>query len=104
MRYVWLLAGLLVLGGPACAQDADETTEARGSASPGGATKERARPTGRRLICQQQSEKKGMRGQVRSDDITVCLAEARLDCLKQAIAAGKRGPERKASIDECMAK
>jgi hypothetical protein len=57
-------------------------------------------PTGKWLTCRTSAQ--ALQGQDRSDQMQLCLEEARLDCLKQAIAQKVVGPQRRDFIKTCM--
>jgi len=56
-------------------------------------------PSGKRMACREATQ--ALTGQVRRDQMQLCLAQARLDCLKQAIDQKIVGPERKDFVKNC---
>lgn len=66
-------------------------------------TENRAALEKKRTSCRQAEAAKGLRGPELSDQVAVCVLEARLACLKQAIEQKIRGPERIAFIRNCLA-
>jgi hypothetical protein len=56
-------------------------------------------PVGKRMACQIASQ--AMTGQEKSDQIQLCMAQARLDCLKQAIDQKIVGPQRREFVKSC---
>jgi hypothetical protein len=56
--------------------------------------------TSKRMACRGASQ--SFTGQDRSDQMQLCMAQARLDCLKQAIDQKIVGPERKDFVKSCV--
>jgi len=56
--------------------------------------------TSKRMACSGASQK--LTGQDRSDQMQLCMAQARLDCLKQAIDQKIVGPERQEFVRSCI--
>jgi hypothetical protein len=54
---------------------------------------------GKRMACQIASQ--AMTGQEKSDQMQLCMAQARLDCLKQAIDQKIVGPQRRDFVKSC---
>jgi hypothetical protein len=56
--------------------------------------------TSKRMACSGASQ--SLAGQDRSDQMQLCMAQARLDCLKQAIDQKIVGPERTDFVKTCI--
>ncbi len=56
--------------------------------------------TSKRMACRGASQ--SLTGQDRSDQMQLCMAQARLDCLKQAVDQKIVGPERKDFVQSCV--
>ena len=55
---------------------------------------------GKRMACRAASQVK--QGQDRTDQMQLCMEQARLDCLKQAIDQKVIGPQRREFVAGCM--
>ena len=54
----------------------------------------------KRYACRAAAQ--GAQGQDRTDQIQLCIAQARLDCLKQAIDQKVVGPQRREFVQTCL--
>jgi len=54
----------------------------------------------KRFACRAAAQ--SFKGQDRTDQMQLCMAQARLDCLKQAIDQKVAGPQRKEFIKTCL--
>jgi hypothetical protein len=75
------------------------------SPPPAAAAPESAKPAptvSKARECRLQVKQKGLRGRAASDEVAVCLAEARLECTKQAVAHNFGRRELAAFIRQCM--
>jgi hypothetical protein len=103
MRFVWTAAMALGLLGLALAAFAQSSSSAPTSAAPTiQATTAAATPVSpsKRYACRAAAQ--AAQGQERTDQMQLCMAQARVDCLKQAIDQKIVGPQRREFVQTCV--